>query len=64
MPDDWANGSRGYLKKQFVIDQIEQAGFEFVAESDMNANDKDQPGTDDIVWRLPPTLATSRESNV
>ncbi len=61
MPDDWANGSRGYLKKQFVIDQIEQAGFEFVAESDMNANDKDQPGTDDIVWRLPPTLATSRD---
>ncbi len=61
MPDDWANGSRGYLKKQFVIDQIEQAGFEFVAESDMNANDKDQPGTDDIVWRLPPSLATSRD---
>jgi predicted methyltransferase len=59
MSDDWANGSRGYLKKQFVIEQIEKAGFEFVAESDMNANDKDQPGTDDIVWRLPPTLATS-----
>ncbi len=61
MPDDWANGSNGYLKKQFVIDRIEQAGFEFVAESDMNANDKDQPGTDDFVWRLPPTLLTSRD---
>ena len=61
MSDDWANGSRGYLKKQFVIDQAEQAGFEFVAESDMNANDKDQPGADDIVWRLPPTFATSRD---
>lgn len=61
MPDDWANGSKGYLKKQFVIDQIEQAGFEFVAESDMNANEKDRPGTDDIVWRLPPSLATSRD---
>jgi predicted methyltransferase len=61
MSDDWANGSRGYLKKQFVIDQAELAGFEFVAESDMNANDKDQPGADDIVWRLPPTFATSQD---
>ncbi|MCH7834431.1 MAG: class I SAM-dependent methyltransferase [Proteobacteria bacterium] len=61
MPDDWADGSKGYLKKQFVIEQIEQAGFEFVAESDMNANDNDQPGTDDFVWRLPPTFATSRD---
>jgi predicted methyltransferase len=61
MPDDWANGANGYLKKQFVIDQVVAAGFEFVAESDMNANDADQPTTDDIVWRLPPTLATSGE---
>ena len=61
MPDDWADGSKGYLKQQFVIEQIEQAGFEFVAESDMNANDNDQPSTDDFVWRLPPTFATSRD---
>jgi predicted methyltransferase len=61
MPDEWANGANGYLKKQFVIEQIEAAGFEFVAESDINANDADQPTTDDIVWRLPPTFATSRE---
>ena len=61
MPDDWANGANGYLKKQFVIDQVVAAGFEFVAESDMNANDADQPTTDDFVWRLPPTFATSRE---
>lgn len=61
MPDDWANGSNGYLKKSFVIDQLEAAGFEFVAESDINANPKDQPTTDDFVWRLPPTLATSRD---
>ncbi len=61
MPDDWANGANGYLKKQFVIDQVVAAGFELVAESDMNANDNDQPTTDDFVWRLPPTFATSRE---
>ena len=61
MPDTWANGANGYLKKQFVIDQVEEAGFEFVGESDINANPADQPTTDDIVWRLPPSFATSRE---
>lgn len=62
MPDDWANGANGYLKRQFIIDQVEAAGFEFVAESDMNANPKDQPTVDDFVWRLPPSLVTSREN--
>lgn len=62
MPDAWANGANGYLKKQFVIDQVEAAGFEFVAESDINANPADKPTTDDIVWRLPPTYATSRDN--
>ena len=60
--DDWANGSHGYMKKQFVVDRVTAAGFEFVAESDINANEKDQPGEDDIVWRLPPTYATSRDN--
>ena len=59
-PDDWANGSRGYLKKSFVIARMEAAGFKFAGESDINANPKDQPGDSDIVWRLPPTLVTSR----
>ncbi len=60
--DSFADGSNGYLKKSFVIAAAEQAGFEFVAESDINANDLDQPGEDDIVWRLPPTLATSEDN--
>lgn len=61
MSDEFADGSRGYLKKDFVIKVVEAAGFEFVAESDINANPKDRPGSDDFVWRLPPTLATSRD---
>ncbi|MEO0576820.1 MAG: methyltransferase, partial [Pseudomonadota bacterium] len=61
MPDEWANGSNGYLKKDALIADIEAAGFEFVASSDINANPADQPGAEDIVWRLPPTLATSRD---
>ncbi len=60
-PDDWADGSKGYLKKDALIATIEAAGFEFVAESAVNENPKDQPGVEDVVWRLPPTLATSRE---
>jgi len=59
--DEWANGSRGYLKKSFVIAQMQAAGFEFVASSDVNANSKDQPTAEDIVWRLPPSLRGAKE---
>ncbi|MCG8371191.1 MAG: methyltransferase [Proteobacteria bacterium] len=62
MSEDFADGSHGYLKKAFVVAAVEAAGFEFVAESDINANPKDRPSEDDIVWRLPPSLATSREN--
>ncbi len=59
--DAWADGSKGYLKKSDVIAKFQAAGFELVKESDVNENPKDVPTTDDIVWRLPPSLATSRE---
>ena len=61
MPDDWASGRNGYLKRDFVISRFEQAGFEFLGASEINQNEKDQPGETDMVWRLPPTLATSGE---
>ena len=60
MPDAWADGSNGYLKESFVIERFTAAGFEFVDRSDINFNEQDRPGVDDRVWRLPPTLATSR----
>ena len=60
--DESATGSRGYLKKSQLIARLEAAGFEFVAESAINENPKDQPGDADIVWRLPPSLVTSREN--
>jgi predicted methyltransferase len=59
MPDEWADGSRGYLKKVFVIEHAEKAGFVFEADSDINANDADQPGLEDVVWRLPPSYRGS-----
>jgi predicted methyltransferase len=61
MSDDWASGRNGYLKRDFLIGRMEEAGFEFVAASDINANESDQPTEEDIVWRLPPSLATSKE---
>lgn len=62
MSDEWASGARGYLKKAFVIKTFESFGFEYVDSSDMNLNPKDQPGEDDIVWRLPPSFATTRDN--
>ena len=61
MPDEWASGDNGYLKEQFVIDRMKQAGFEFVDESDINQNPNDQPTADEFVWRLPPSYMTSQE---
>ncbi len=55
--DAWASGANGYLKRSYVVGLMEAAGFELAAESDINANDKDQPTEEDIVWRLPPRYA-------
>ena len=62
MPDEWASGSNGYLKTDFIIAQMEKAGFEYVDASDINANPKDQPTESDFVWRLPPSLGTSGDN--
>jgi len=56
-----AQGQRGYLKQSAVRAKFEEAGFELVASSEINANPKDQPGEDAIVWRLPPSLRGSEE---
>ena len=60
-PDEGADGSRGYLKQSQVIAMFEDAGFELVASSEINANPKDRPGPEDIVWRLPPNLSGSKD---
>lgn len=60
--DKWAEGDNGYLKKSDVIAKFKAAGFEFVKESAINENPKDVPTNEDIVWRLPQSLRTSREN--
>lgn len=62
MSDAWADGSQGYLKRSYVKRVMADAGFEFVAESSINENPKDQPGEQDGVWRLPPSLSTSKDN--
>ena len=61
--DAWASGGKGYLKQSFVTQAMVNAGFEFVAESDINKNPKDQPGEEDIVWRLPPSFYSSQDNS-
>ena len=60
-PDDWADGNNGYLKKSFVVAQMQAAGFEFVSESNVNENDNDQANVGDAVWRLPPSYSGSSD---
>jgi predicted methyltransferase len=62
MPASWASGARGYLHETFVIEQMLAAGFEFVGSSDINANPRDVPGVDDVVWRLPPVLSGDKDN--
>jgi predicted methyltransferase len=64
MSDEWASGRNGYLKKSFIIGIMDEAGFDLIGSSDINKNDLDQPSETDIVWRLPPSLATSKDDPV
>jgi predicted methyltransferase len=51
----------GYMKQSYVIEVAKQAGFELVAQSDINANPKDTADHPKGVWTLPPRLALGDE---
>lgn len=46
----------GYVDQNHVIELAVQAGFEFVASSEVNANPRDTKDYPEGVWTLPPTL--------
>jgi predicted methyltransferase len=46
----------GYVREDYVIKLAEQAGFQLVGRSEINANPKDTKNYPDGVWTLPPTL--------
>lgn len=61
-PDEWATGSAGYLKPSAVIAMFTSAGFSLDGSSEINANVKDKPTTEDVVWRLPPSYAGGEDT--
>jgi predicted methyltransferase len=60
-PWSYANGTKGYLKQQDVIDFMRLNGFELVASSEINANPDDPANHAEGVWEMPPVLATKRD---
>ncbi len=50
----------GYVQESYVKDLAKQAGFEFIGESNVNANPKDNADHPYGVWTLPPTSRTPK----
>jgi len=46
----------GYVREDYVVDLARQAGFIFIAKSEINANPKDLKDHPKGVWTLPPSL--------
>jgi predicted methyltransferase len=55
-PQD-AKAKSGYVRQDYAISLVKQAGFEFVGASEVDANPKDTTHWPDGVWTLPPTLS-------
>jgi predicted methyltransferase len=53
---DPADGKRGYLPEDWVVERAKAAGFELKGSSDVNANPKDTADHPEGVWSLPPAL--------
>jgi predicted methyltransferase len=51
--------SSGYMREDFVIELAEEAGFEFIGRSEINANPRDTRDHPFGVWTLPPVLRTA-----
>lgn len=50
------HAASGYVSEDYVIDLARNAGFEFLAKSEINANPKDTKDYPKGVWTLPPSL--------
>lgn len=66
LPQDKVNSEwkqTGYFPQQLAIELAQQAGFEFEASSEINANSKDTADHPKGVWTLPPSLALKEQDN-
>lgn len=52
----------GYIKQSWAEKYAKEAGFELVASSDINANERDTADYEGGVWTLPPTLREGDEN--
>ena len=52
----------GYISEERIIADAEEAGFRFVAHSDINSNTKDTHDHPEGVWTLPPSFALDDEN--
>lgn len=59
-PWSYANGTKGYLRQQDVIDWMRTQGFELVGLSEINANPMDTADHPEGVWEMPPVQRTGR----
>lgn len=59
-PWSYANGTKGYLREDDIIDFMRINGFELVGKSEVNANPRDPANHAEGVWEMPPILATKR----
>lgn len=55
------NADNGYVAEDYVISLARKAGFEFLAKSEINANQKDTKDYPEGVWTLPPTLKLGKK---
>ncbi len=51
----------GYVREDYAIQMMENAGFKLVAKSEVNANPKDTKDYEGGVWTLPPVLRNGDE---
>ena len=55
---DWKEAAKtGYTPTEWLKGALAKAGFQFVAESEINANPSDTKDYDEGVWALPPSFA-------
>ena len=54
--------NKGYVKESFLINHIENLGFELIGKSEINANPKDLKNYEKGVWTLPPRLSEGNKN--
>lgn len=60
--DSLKTAEKGYVTEKYLINMLEDIGFELVAKSEVNANPLDTRDHPDGVWALPPSLR-SKDGN-